>query len=115
MILYRGIIKDCVPNNRKDDSNEEEDKSRYKNTVIITLFGLRKLACPVIGISLLLCSAHRDKGKHSVSKNKSNSDKRTLAADKQQAREKRHQNTGDEESVRQDLDIDRNAVCEKAL
>ena len=99
MILYRGIIKDCVPNNRKDDSNEEEDKSRYKNTVIITLFGLRKLACPVIGISLLLCSAHRDKGKHDISENESDTYKRPLAADIHHARKERHQYTRDKERV----------------
>jgi len=85
------VIKCCVPNNRKDDSNEKEDKSCHKNTAVVMLFGLTELACAVIGISLVPRSAHWDKGEHNISEYESDADERTLAADVHHTRKKRHQ------------------------
>ena len=94
------IIKFYIPNSRKDDSNGQEDKTRYQNTAVILLFGLAELTLAVIGISLVLCSAHRDKGKHGVPKYEANAYQRALAADIQHARKKRHQYAGNEERIR---------------
>lgn len=109
------IIKCLVPNNRKDDSNEKENKSCHKNRSVIMLFGVAKLTCPVIGIFLVLFSAHRDKGERHISQNESDTDECTFAADIHHAGKQGHQDTGDEESVRQDLDIYRQTMCEKPL
>ena len=109
------IIECFGPNNRKNDANEKEDQSRHQNASVIMLFGIGKLALPVIGISFLLCSAHRNKGEHHISQNKSDADKCALAADIHHARKKRHQDARDKERIRKDLDIDRKAVCKKAL
>lgn len=98
-ILCRWSIKYCVPNSRKDDTNEKENKSRYKNMAVVALFGRTKLTLTVIGIFLVPCSSHRDKGKHNVSEDESDADQCTLAADVQHAREKRHQYARDEERV----------------
>ena len=38
IILY--IIKFCVPNNREGDSNDQENKSSYKNIAVVMLLGL---------------------------------------------------------------------------
>ena len=109
------MIEHYVPNNRKDNSNEKEDQSRYQNTTVIMLLCLAELALPIVGIALLLGSAHGDEGKDRISQNKSKTNKSTLAADIHHARKKRHQDTGDEEGIRKDLDIYRRAIREKAL
>ena len=44
------MIEGKVPNSGKDDSNEKEDKSCYKNTTAVMLFGLAELTRTVIGI-----------------------------------------------------------------
>ena len=113
MISY--IVERCVPNNRKDDSNEKEDKSCYQNTSVIMLFGFLDLAGPIIGIAFLPGSAHGDEGKDRISQNKSETNKSTLAADIHHAGEKCHHDAGDEESVRQDLNIDRCTLAEETL
>ena len=75
------IIKFYIPNSRKDDSNGQEDKARYQNTAVVLLFSLAELTLAVIGISLVLRSAHRDKSEHSVPQNVANAYQRALAAD----------------------------------
>ena len=97
MILY--VIKFYVPNSSKDESNDKEEKSRYKNTSAILIFSFAELTLAVIGISLVLCSAHRDKGEYDVPENESNTYKRPLAANVQHTRKKRHQYARDEKSV----------------
>ncbi len=96
-LLY--LIIFYVPDNRKDDSDGKEDQSRYENTVITLLFVLAELTLAVIGISLVLCSAHREKGEHDVSKNESDTDQRALTTDVQHAGKKRHQYARDEERI----------------
>ena len=93
------VVKCCVPNNRKGDANEKENKSCDQDIVATMLFGLGKLAGAVISISLVPRSAHRDKGEHCISKDKSDTDECPLAADVHHACKKRHQNTCDEESI----------------
>ena len=109
------MIEHYVPNNRKDNSNEKEDQSRYQNTTVIMLLCLAELALPIVGIALLLGSAHGDEGKDRISQNKSETNKSTLAADIHHAGEKCHHDAGDEESVRQDLNIDRCTLAEETL
>ena len=109
------LIEFCVPNNRKDDSNGKEEKSRYKNTAIALLFGIFELALTVIGISLLTRSAHGNKGKKRISKRKANTNQGALAADIQHAGKKRHQYAGNKESIGQYLNIYRYAFREKAF
>ena len=113
LCLY--VIKFQIPDNCQDDSNDKEEKSRDKNTGIVLLFCLLELALAVVGVSLLLGSSHGDKGKEGVSKGKSDTDEGTLAADEQHTREERHQDAGNEEGIRQDLDVYRYAFREKAL
>lgn len=79
------------------------------------LLGLAELALTVIGIALLFGATHRNEGQHSVSKNESDTNESALAADIQHSREKGHQYAGDEECVRQDLDVYSHAIREKAL
>ena len=98
IILY--VIKCCVPNNRKDNTNNKEDQACHKNITVVMLFGLTEFTRAVIGISLVSRSTHRDKGKHDISENEANADEGALAADIHHAREKRHQDAGDEESIR---------------
>ena len=93
------MIEHYVPNNRKDNSNEKEDQSRYQNTTVIMLLCLAELALPIVGIALLLGSSHGDEGKDRISQNKSETNQSTLAADIHHARKKRHQYTGDEECI----------------
>ena len=78
-------------------------------------FGRAELTRAVIGIPLMLHSAHGDEEKHHISEDKSDAKERTLVADIHHARKKGHQYTRNEESVRQDLDIYRRSVREKAL
>ena len=113
LILY--IVERCGPNNRKDDSNEKEDKSSYKDITVAMLFDFTKLTGAVIDILLMPGSAHRDKGKHNISQDVADADQSTLAADIHQTRIKGHQNTRYEEGIRQDLDIHRKAVSKKAF
>ena len=93
------VIKFHIPNNRKDDSNDKEEKTRYKNTAVILLFGIVQLTLAVIGISLVLCSAHRNKCEHGISDHEADTDQSSLATDIQHARKKRHQYTRNEESI----------------
>ena len=95
-----GIIKLYIPNDRKDDSNEKEYKSRYKNTAIISALGLAKLSFAVVRVFLVSRSSHRDKRQRDVSYNKSDSYQSALATDKHHSGKKRHQYSGNEESVR---------------
>lgn len=94
------MIKFEVPNNCKDGSNEKEEKSCYKNTAIFLFFRLFELALAVIGISLLLRSAHGDKGQHGVSDYESDAYECAFAADIEHTRKKRHQYTRNEEGIR---------------
>ena len=94
------VIEFRVPNNGKDDANEQEEESRPKNTAAILFLALTELTRTVIGIALVLCSAHGDKGENHVPENESNTYECTLAADVQHARKKRHQYARDEESIR---------------
>jgi len=114
-----GILLDVIicfaPDNRQDDTNGQKNKSRYPNTAVVLFFGLCKLTRTVIGVSLLFCSAHGDKGKHNVSENESNSYERALTADEEHSRKERHQYARHEEGVCPDLEIDRRALGEKAL
>ena len=50
------IIKYCVPDSRKDNSNKQEDKSRHKNIAITGLFGVAELTGPVVSVFLVSCS-----------------------------------------------------------
>ena len=109
------VIECQIPNNGKDDSNEKEDQSGHEWIAIAALLGFLKLTGTVIGIDLMSCSAHRNKGKDNISEDKSDTNEGALAADIHHAREKRHQNTRDEECVGQDLDIHRQAMGEKTL
>lgn len=93
------VIKIYVPNNRQDNSNEKEEQSRYKNTAVISLLGLAELTRAVIRISLVLGSAHRDKGEYDISENKSDAYECPLATDVQHACKKRHQYARNEESI----------------
>ena len=109
------VIEFRVPNNGKDDANDQEEKSRPKNTATILFLALTELTRTVIGIALVLCSAHGDKGENHVPENESNTYECTLAADVHQSRKQRHQYAGDEESVRENLDIYRQAVRKKSF
>lgn len=88
MILYVVVI--YIPNNRKDGSNGKKEKSCYKHAAVILLFHLTELALAVIGVSLMPRSAHRDKGKHDVSKHEADAYKRPFATDVQHTGKKRH-------------------------
>lgn len=109
------VIKLYIPNNRKDDTNDKEEKSCYKNTVVVLLSGFAELSLPIVGVSLVLGSSHGNKGEHHISDYKSDTDERAFTADKQHTRHQRHQYTGDEERVGQDLNIYCNAIGEKAF
>ena len=109
------IIIFYIPNNRKNDSDAQEKQSRYKNTAVFVLFRLAELSRAVIGVKLVLGSSHRDKGKHHVSENESDSDERALSADEIHRRKERHQDARHEKRIRQDLQIYRRAFGEKAL
>ena len=113
ILLY--IVECHCPNNGEDDSNGKEDQPRHEDVAIAALLCLLELTGPVVGIQLMLCSAHRDKSKHDISDNKSDTYERSLAADVHHTRKQRHQYAGDEEGIRQDLNIDRHTVGEKAL
>ena len=113
MILY--IVERCVPNNRKDDSNEKEDESSHKDVTVALLFDCTELTRTIIGILLMAHSAHRHERKRHVSEHETDTDQGALTADIHQARIKGHQNTSYKESIRQDLDIHRKAMGEKAL
>lgn len=89
MILW--VIKCRIPDSRKDDSDKKENQSCHKDVAVAMLFGLAELARTVIGILFVPCSAHRDKGEHNISKNKSDTDERPLATDIHHARKERHQ------------------------
>ena len=115
LTLYGRVIEHHIPNNRQGDSNEKENKTCYENTAGIVLFCLLELAFTVIGIQLVLRSAHGDKEKHHISEDEPNTDQCALAADIHHAREKRHQDTGDEEGIRKNLDIYRRTIREKAF
>ena len=111
-----GLVRRCV-----DDYNmiSEGDKiavgvSGGKDSLTL-LFALAELACTVIGIALLLCSAHRNKGEHNIPENKSDTYEGTLATDVQHAREKRHQHARNEERIRQNLDVDCCTLREKSF
>ena len=108
------LIERLIPNHRKNHADDQEDKSCHKDTSVITLFHFTKLTFPVISILLMLFSAHRDKGKNRIPQNEADADERTFAADIHHASKRRHQDTRYEERIRQDLDIDRQAVCEEA-
>ena len=109
------VIEIEIPDSGEDDADGEEEQSRYRNAAVVALFGLAELACAVIGIQLMLRSAHRDEGEHDVAEHKPDADERALAADVEHAGEQRHQDACDEEGVGQDLQIDRRAVDQKAL
>ena len=96
-VLY--VIELYAPNSRENDSNEKEEKSRYKNAAVILLFGLTELPLPIIGIELVSGSSHGKEGEHNVSENESDTYECTLTADVQHAREKRHQYARNEEGV----------------
>ena len=113
MLSY--IVEGCVPNHGQNDSDEKEDETSYENATVIVLFGFAKLPCPVVGVALLLCSSHGDKGQHHVSQNEADADKSALAADEQHAGKKRHQDARNEECVGQDLNIHRQAMGKEAL
>ena len=68
-VLY--VIELYAPNSRENDSNEKEEKSRYKNAAVILLFGLTELPLPIIGIELVSGSSHGNEGEHNVSENES--------------------------------------------
>lgn len=97
LILY--VIKLYVPNNRKNDSNGKEEKACYKNTAVISLFSLAHLSLAVIGILLMLSSAHWDKCEHSAFKNKAYSYESAFAAYEKHSRKERHQDTRDEKRI----------------
>ena len=109
------LIKFDAPNNRQNDSNGQEEESCHKDTAVLLLFGLAELTRAVVGISLVLGSTHRDKGKHDVPENEADADEGTLAADEEHSRKEGHQHPRDEEGVCQDLKIDRHAIREEAL
>ena len=113
--IFLCVIEIYVPNNRKDDSDEKEDQSRYENTAVVLLFGFAHFPLTVIGIPFVLCPSHRDKGEHHVAQYESDTDEGTFAADIQHTCKKRHQYTRNEERVGQDLDIDGRAVRKKAF
>ena len=113
--IFLCVIKLYIPNNGKDGSDGKKEKSCYKNTSVITFFGLTELALTVVGISLLPCSSHRDKGKYSISKDETDADECPLAADVQQTCKKRHQYACNEESIRENLKIYRRTMHEKTL
>ena len=104
-----------IPNGSKDDSNRQENQSSHKNMTVVMLLGLAQLPLTVIGITFLSGSTHRNKGKHSISKNESNTNEGALTADIQQCRVKGHQYAGDKESIGQDLDVYGRAIGEEAL
>ena len=79
------------------------------------LFGFAELARTVIGVFLVFHSAHRNEGEHNVSENESDPKERAFAADVQHAGKQRHQYAGNEESIREDLDVYRSPVREEAL
>ena len=93
------VIEVYVPNNGEDRSNGKEEKSGKKNTSVVVLFRLAELTLAIIGITLVPCSAHGDKGKHHVSQNKPDTYKCAFTADVQHARKKRHQYARYEERV----------------
>ena len=113
--LYGRVIEHLVPNNRKDDSNEKEDKTCYENAAGVVLFRLFELARTIIGVQLVLRSAHGDEEKHHIPENEADTDEGAFAANVHHARKEGHQNTGNEEGIGQDLDIYRSAVCKEAL
>lgn len=112
-VLY--VIELYAPNSRENDSNEKEEKSRYKNAAVILLFGLTELPLPIIGIELVSGSSHGNEGEHNVSENESDTYECSFAADEEHSRKKSHQNTCDKERVCQDLEIDCHTIREKAL
>ena len=93
------VIKCCIPDSCKDDSNEKEDKPCHKNIAIIAFLGIAQLACTVIGIYLVFCPTHRDKGKDNISEDEADADEGALSADIHHARKQRHQYAGDKECV----------------
>ena len=98
-VCFLRVIECQIPNNGKDDSNEKEDQSGHEWIAIAALLGLLKLTGTVIGIDLMSCPTHGNKGKDNISEDKSDTNEGALAADIHHAREKRHQNTRDEECV----------------
>ena len=114
-VYFLCFVKHCIPNNRKDDSNEQEDKACYKKIAVVKLLYCIDLTFAVIDISFDFCMPHRDKKEQHSSENEAHTHKCSLAADIHQASKKRHQYTWDEESIGQNLDIYRCAMCEKAL
>ena len=114
-VSFLYVIELYAPNNRKDDSNEEEEKSRDKNAAVIPLFCLADLTRAVIGVELMSGSAHGDECEHDVSENEPDTDERTLSADEEHSRDECHQNARHKEGIRQDLEIDCRAIREKAL
>ena len=109
------VVEGHVPDGREDDSNDQEGKTCHKNTAVVTLLGLAQLTGAVINVELVAGPSHGDERQHDVSQNEADTNEGALATDEQHARDEGHQDTRDEEGVRQDLEIDRRAVGEKAL
>lgn len=82
---------------------------------VVLLFGSLDLTGAVVGIFLLSCSTHRNKGKHNISQNKADTYQSAFTADIQHTCKQGHQYARYKESVGQDLDIHCQTLCEKAL
>ena len=110
-----GIIEHQVPDGGKDDSNGKEDQPRHEDVAIAALLCLLELTGPVVGIQLMLFSAHGNEGQHHVAKNEADSDECPFAADEIHGGKERHQDTCDEEGICQNLQIDRRTLGEESL
>lgn len=108
------VIEIKIPDNSQDDADKKEKQTDDQQAVISGRLGLSELALTVLIVGFVMPPSHRNEDQHHISHDKTDSKQCSLSADKHQAGEKHEQNTGNRESVRKDLQIHTQAICEKA-
>ena len=109
------VVEVCVPDHREDNADCEKRQTCYKNAMVTRLIHFTYLTFTIISVSLLSQSSSGDEPKDHVSENVRNTNEPSLTADEHQSGKHKEHQSRDGESIRQYLNVYRDAIREEAL